>query len=244
MKFALITDIHGNASALEAVLAILHRDQEIETIYCLGDLVGIGAETNEVIDLIRSDKKIRTISGNHDENVLALLNGERYPDSYLHAKAHHSWVANQLTAENRVFLGRLPRTISKVVESRRILFTHYAYRDVRAMIGEEPLRPTVDGNKETLPQLFADTSATLICFGHHHPRQFVQVNGTTYVNPGALGCQPEAIAPFAVVSGDSENWDVEFMDVPYDDAAYLESFNASDMPSKELLRKLFLGGRS
>ena len=53
MKFALITDIHGNASALEAVLAILHRDQEIETIYCLGDLVGIGAQTNEVIDLIR-----------------------------------------------------------------------------------------------------------------------------------------------------------------------------------------------
>ncbi|WP_214849822.1 metallophosphoesterase family protein [Exiguobacterium sp. s193] len=244
MKFAVITDIHGNAAALKAVFDTIDQNPEIETIYCLGDLVGIGAETNEVIELIRRHDKVRTISGNHDENVLALLHDERYPDSYLHAKAHHEWVADQLTPENRVFLERLPRTILKTVETQQILFTHYAYRDVRAMIGEEPLRPTVDGNKETLPQLFADTSATLICFGHHHPRQFVQVKGTTYVNPGALGCQPEAVAPFAIVTGESGKWGVAFIDLPYDDAAYLEAFNASDMPAKELLRKLFLGGRS
>ena len=244
MKFAVITDIHGNAAALKAVFDTIDQNPEIETIYCLGDLVGIGAETNEVIELIRRHDKVRTISGNHDENVLALLHDERYPDSYLHAKAHHEWVADQLTPENRVFLERLPRTILKTVDTERILFTHYAYRDVRARIGEEPLRPTVDGDEKTLPQLFTDTLANLICFGHHHPRQFVQVNGTTYMNPGALGCQPKAIAPFAVVTGDGGKWDVAFIDLPYDDAAYLEAFNASDMPSKELLRKLFLGGRS
>lgn len=53
MKVMLFTDIHGNASALRAVLSYLDQQPDIDAVYCLGDLVGIGPEHNEVIDLLK-----------------------------------------------------------------------------------------------------------------------------------------------------------------------------------------------
>jgi predicted phosphodiesterase len=50
-KIALISDIHGNSSALKAVLKKIEEDIGIEHIYWLGDLIGIGYETNEVLEL-------------------------------------------------------------------------------------------------------------------------------------------------------------------------------------------------
>ncbi|MDI3234992.1 metallophosphoesterase family protein [Exiguobacterium antarcticum] len=244
MKFAVITDIHGNATALEAVLKKIREEKTVSEIFCLGDLIGIGPQTNEVIELVRSTSRMTTISGNHDENVLALLHDQPYPDSYRHAQAHHQWIADQLTPENQHFLEQLPRTIRKTFSGQDVLFTHYAYRDESKAIGEEPLAAAVDGTEETLPDLFKGQQASLICFGHHHPKQLVRTKGVTYLNPGALGCQPEAIAPFALVEQTEGGWQIDVMEVIYDDQPYLEAFHAAAMPEKELLRKLFLGGRT
>ncbi|HBQ76193.1 MAG TPA: metallophosphoesterase, partial [Exiguobacterium sp.] len=112
MKVMLFTDIHGNASALRAVLSHLDQQTDIDAAYCLGDLVGIGPEHNEVIDLLRQRSDIQTISGNHDECVLALIHRETYPDSYRHAKEHHQWIADTLTQENQKYLEHLPRILN------------------------------------------------------------------------------------------------------------------------------------
>lgn len=52
MKIGVITDIHGNAPALKAVLNKLDKRRDIEHIYCLGDMVGIGPDTNEVLKIL------------------------------------------------------------------------------------------------------------------------------------------------------------------------------------------------
>ena len=49
MKFGVIADVHGNASALKAVLHEFDKMGDIEHIYCLGDMIGIGPDTNEVL---------------------------------------------------------------------------------------------------------------------------------------------------------------------------------------------------
>lgn len=79
MKIGIITDIHGNAPALKAVLQEMDQREEIEGVYCLGDMIGIGPDTNEVLNLLFSRKDIAMITGNHDEAILALLKGEEYP---------------------------------------------------------------------------------------------------------------------------------------------------------------------
>ncbi|MGE6555824.1 metallophosphoesterase family protein [Exiguobacterium artemiae] len=244
MKFAVITDIHGNATALKAVLKRITEEGEVSEIFCLGDLIGIGPQTNEVIEIVRSTPQMTTISGNHDENVLALIHGQKYPDSYRHAEKHHQWIADQLTPDNQRFLEQLPRTVRKIFSKEEALFTHYAYLDEQKAIGEEPLAEAVDGTEQSLPKLFKGHQASLICFGHHHPKQVVRSEGVMYLNPGALGCQPEAVAPFALVEQNSGEWQVDVIEVKYDDRPYFEAFNAAPMPEKELLRKLFLGGRT
>ena len=67
MKIAILTDIHANLHALQAVWEDLER-QRPESIYCLGDLVGYGAYPNEVVEFIR-ERDISTVMGNYDEGV-------------------------------------------------------------------------------------------------------------------------------------------------------------------------------
>ena len=67
--YAVISDIHGNLEALEAVLDDVPED--VETIYCLGDVIGYGANPDECCDVVRS-LEMPTISGNHDLAVTDL----------------------------------------------------------------------------------------------------------------------------------------------------------------------------
>jgi len=71
VQIALISDIHSNLTALEAVLAEIDREQ-IQTVYCLGDVVGYGADPSHCIDLVR-ERCSSVVLGNHD---LAVATGE------------------------------------------------------------------------------------------------------------------------------------------------------------------------
>jgi predicted phosphodiesterase len=68
MKYALISDIHGNLPALEAVLADIDRDAEVDAIYHLGDLVSYAPWPNEVVTLIR-ERGTQGIAGNYDSTT-------------------------------------------------------------------------------------------------------------------------------------------------------------------------------
>src|SRR5690606_34498798 len=69
-NIAIITDIHGNSPALRAVLKdISYRG--VDHIYCLGDLVGIGPDSNEVIEMLLCQDNISFVKGNHDSAVVS-----------------------------------------------------------------------------------------------------------------------------------------------------------------------------
>jgi predicted phosphodiesterase len=108
MKVGIISDIHGNLEALEAVL----RDMDQEgcaTAYCLGDVVGYGPEPNEVCARLR-DLGIATIQGNHDEAV-----GSDTPlhEARLNLLAYKSllWTRKVLLPEHRQWLRQLPHRL-------------------------------------------------------------------------------------------------------------------------------------
>jgi len=244
MKVMIFTDIHGNAAALRAVLSYLDQQSDIDAVYCLGDLVGIGPEHNEVINLLRQRSDIQTISGNHDECVLALIHEEVYPDSYRHAKEHHQWIADTLTQENQKYLESLPRVLNITHQEQIMHLTHYAYADLTKKIGDDPLKPAVEGTKENLSALFTENEARIIGFGHHHPTQQVETGQTLYINPGALGCQETAIAPIAIIDWKKNQVRSEILTIPYDDRPFLDVLNATEMPERELMLRLFFGSRT
>lgn len=110
MRLAVISDIHGNLPALEAVLAdIAARD--VDAVYHLGDLVGYGPWPNEVVERIR-DEGIAGVAGNYDTTVAhGHTNcGCQYDDPRQRALSAESfgWTAARVTAANRRFLASLP----------------------------------------------------------------------------------------------------------------------------------------
>jgi len=105
MKIALISDIHGNLVALQAVLKKADALSP-DAIVCMGDLVGYGPQPNEVIDIIRQ-RNIPCVEGNHDAAITGRmpLGFFREPNQTL-----LKWTMDHLTEENTRYLKGLPLT--------------------------------------------------------------------------------------------------------------------------------------
>lgn len=99
MKLGIISDIHGNLDALNAIVKRLEAER-VDEIYCLGDVVGYGANPNECLEKVRAICKI-CLLGNHDDAVNGGTN-TRYFNPY--AQAAIEWTNRVLTDENRAFL--------------------------------------------------------------------------------------------------------------------------------------------
>lgn len=245
MKFAVITDIHGNAPALIPVLNEIDRMKDIEHIYCLGDMIGIGPDTNEVLNILFSRRDVSMITGNHDEAVLALLKGENHPESHLHAREHHQWIANRMDRSFVPKLEKLPRVLKINIESHSILFTHY-HIDTGRMndhIRHDPFSSIVEPSVENIEALFSDKHEDVIFFGHHHPVHYFKGEKTLYVNPGSLGCTHEPSAPYAIVGIDRNSIDVVLEKASYDNKNFLLSYEKLQVPDREFILNVFHGNQ-
>lgn len=102
MHVAVISDIHGNRHALDAVLADVD-DRGCEEIWCLGDIVGYGADPNGCCATVQRFASV-CLAGNHDLVAIGALSADKFtPD----AAAAAAWTERELTAENRSWLTSL-----------------------------------------------------------------------------------------------------------------------------------------
>jgi diadenosine tetraphosphatase ApaH/serine/threonine PP2A family protein phosphatase len=159
MAHAVISCLHANFAALEAVLADIDQ-QGIATITCLGDLVGYGPQPNEVVDLVRQ-RSIPTCQGCWDEDIIEGLNACEcsYPSQLAERRGHlaHQWTAEQLGEENKAFLASLPMTLRR----DRLLFVHGSPNSQH-----EYLLPDMDAFA-ALERVETAGAETLFC-GHTH----------------------------------------------------------------------------
>jgi predicted phosphodiesterase len=103
MRYGIISDIHGNWEALEAVIAAC-RNEGARQIFCLGDIVGYGANPRECIDLIRN-YNIPTVAGNHDWAAVRKFDPIDFQDF---AKTAIFWTQTQLRPDDEEFLKSIP----------------------------------------------------------------------------------------------------------------------------------------
>ena len=108
MTTALISDIHGNLEALDAVLAEIEARRP-RRVFCLGDVVGYGASPNECLAKVRKHCEL-VLLGNHDA---AASGGPEAARFNIYARVAADWTAKTLTRENREYLQRLPLTSSE-----------------------------------------------------------------------------------------------------------------------------------
>lgn len=109
MKYAIVSDIHGN---LEAFRAVLEKCGQlgVNQYICLGDTVGYGADPSACLQLLRSLNPLAVVKGNHDE--FASNDDEVMEGFNPHARAAVLWTKSQLSADEREYLARLPLRVS------------------------------------------------------------------------------------------------------------------------------------
>jgi diadenosine tetraphosphatase ApaH/serine/threonine PP2A family protein phosphatase len=103
MRIAIISDIHGNLEALEAVLADIEA-QHIDENLCLGDIVGYGVSPNECLELVKAKCPL-VLLGNHDAAAVGLLSTHHFN---IHAKIAIEWTTENLSKAGKAYLQALP----------------------------------------------------------------------------------------------------------------------------------------
>jgi Calcineurin-like phosphoesterase superfamily domain len=111
MRYALISDIHGNLPALEAVLADIDARESVDAVYHLGDLGGYAPWPNEVVATLQ-DRGITGIAGNYDSTVATAYEHcgckAETPRQEEFSHLSYGWTLSQVTPETKQYLGALP----------------------------------------------------------------------------------------------------------------------------------------
>lgn len=229
MKILILSDIHGNIAALDAVR------ERADMVFCLGDLVNYGPYPRACIERIRglTDKVVR---GNHDNAVGRDMDcgcSIRYKELSDAGKIFTKAVLNPGEKE---FLGNLPTTLNLEIEGKKFVLSHgspggdmYKY-----------LRPDV--SDEQLESELKDMGADIVFIGHTHLPMVREIDGTIVVNPGSVG-QPRDGVPMAsyAVWEDSH---IEIKRVRYDIEATVKGLEATNIPSVQvsMLAKILRDG--
>lgn len=236
-KIAVIADVHGNSAALLAVLKEIDDNPEISHIYCLGDMVGIGYETNEVLEILFSRTDISFVKGNHEEEIIAILEGQE-GISQGGEKIHHQWITERLDEKFIPQIIALPKELTVDYEDKKLLFTHYHLDSEKQFIAIDT-EPSI----QKLDDFYMGSSFDIVCFGHHHPVHCFSSENRTYVNPGSLGCCDKPFARYAIISITAEDLKIEMKEVPYNNQEFLLGYERLAVPEKDFILTVFHGNQ-
>jgi len=172
MRIALLSDIHANLAALEAVAADLPA---VDETWVLGDIVGYGPQPNEVIAMLQA-MGARSVLGNHDGAAIGTVDAAHFnPD----ARAAIEWTATVVDANSRAYIASLP----EVRRDGDLTAVHGSPRD--------PIWEYITGPAVAAAN-FDEFETRLCLFGHTHlPVVFADAAGGVEVTPGVPGTTVE-----------------------------------------------------
>ena len=228
MRVGLFSDVHGNAVALDAMLADA-PDQRLDQLVCLGDHVQGGVQPAECLDRLRS-LECRVVLGNADHEVLEP------------ARDIEEWSAAQLTREQLDFVRTFEAVVDvELADGARLLCFHGSPRSFDDVV--LPETPT----REIEP-LVAGHDATVYAGGHVHLQWLRRLGAAVWLCDGSVGFaydrdRPDgdfALDPWAeyvIVTAVDGRIGVEFRRVPFDAGAYADAVAASGRPGADDLER-------
>lgn len=237
MRFGVISDLHNNLPALNAVLA---RMDDCDGILCCGDIIGIGPFPEEIVQRIAALPNLTAVRGNHDRYLLegmpdAIPNDEHMGEGEM---GMHRWEHARLSDASKAFLQTLPHRAEIELGGLRIAIMHYCMDERLRYINYTP-----DPTPEDLARMFARETADVILYGHDHAPCICRTDDRLYINPGSLGCpaRDKNIARAGILF--IENGQAEFspLRIQYDAAATVAAIDAFAYPDHQPVKQFFYG---
>lgn len=241
MRYAIVSDLHGNLRAWNAVLADLHR-QRADIVVCLGDVVGYGPNPSEVLNGVRSVCE-NFVMGNHDAATVGKMDYSIFND---HARQAIDWTIDALNPEAKEFLSKVPLSI----EAGENFFVHAEIVD--------PKRFDYIWDSTIAKENFAANKHQVTFVGHtHQPKIFEQdkkgdvtelpdndihlAQDKRYiVNVGSVGepRDPDDLRGRYVIY-DSNTREVVFRRVEFDIVSYREDLEATSLTLRPYFLKVY-----
>lgn len=236
MRVAIFSDMHGNAIALDAVLADL-RHETIDQRICLGDAIQSGPQPAQVVARLR-ELGCPVVMGNADA---WMLTGEETgaeeiePERLRKMQAVREWSLAQLSMDDRAFIAAFQPTIRVTLDDERQLLgfhgSPHSFDDI--------ILPTTPENE--IERMLGGFAPHILAGGHTHIQQIRHLGRSFYVGVGSAGFayrhgqspghfRADPWAEYAVLSVESGRIALEFRRVPFDVDALITAYRASDRP--------------
>lgn len=212
MEVGLISDVHGNLPALEAVLEDM---PDVDRLLCAGDVVGYNPWPAECVDRVR-DVADATVVGNHDRNV-------RTPEEYRAnqmAKAGLEYAKEQLSASQLEWLDELPRKAWFPDDEFLLVHDHPEIEDKYVLPSEF----------HGLPRYLDDERGVVL--GHTHVQHSETAAGRLLVNPGSVGQPRDGNPDAAYAVLDVDAWEVDLRRVAYDIDSVVSRVEETGLPDR------------
>jgi putative phosphoesterase len=203
LRYGVLSDIHGNFAALEAVWDALTREglTADQPVLNAGDNVGYGNAPFECLRFLQDRPNILTVQGNYDKNVALFPEkeaeyrkkwGKVRPEKFDALKRD----SGLITDADRDWLLELPKEQDLTLDGTRIVLTHYSPG------GKEGLGRWTSDTR--LREIAEETPAQVVICGHTHSPFIRRVGGVLFVNPGTVGRSWFGGACYGILTLDSD----------------------------------------
>lgn len=230
VKIAFISDIHGNAVALEAVLQDI-RKKNIEKICVLGDICYRGPEPKKALELVRS-LQADVIKGNADEWVVRGVKKGEVPDMALEMMSkERDWIFSKLEQIDIDYLSQLPTELKLVEQGIDI----YAFHATPSSLFE--IIPQNAEDSLLHEKVLSKQDSTIYLYAHIHKPYIRYINGKVIMNIGSVGLPFDGVtkASYGVIHINESGFSTSIERVDYDTEKVMKQYTETNYPNGEMM---------
>ncbi|MED1601792.1 YfcE family phosphodiesterase [Alkalihalophilus marmarensis] len=237
MRYAFLSDIHGNATALEAVITDLNK-KDVDHIVVLGDLSFRGPEPKRCLNLIRSlDASV--VKGNADEWLVRGFNEGEVPKEALDGlNKERDWTLKRLNDEDLTYLSELPSEM--IVDRGQDQLIHAFHATPTSLF--ENVYP--DETTKIEHQLMQKDEADVYAYGHIHLPFVRSFHGKNVINPGSVGLPFDGhpLASYIIADLEEGRHTMQIHRVPYNREHVVELYHQGGYPNIETMGRVVFYG--